>query len=189
MSLEALKAFAAPRPTGDVCGLCASALAEPHPHLFDTEKESLECACPACAMLFDQRKTGRWKHVPPRAEKLSANPVGDAAWASMGLPIGLAFFVKSSRAGQTIAWYPGPAGATRCQLSFAPPALTLADDVEALLAHRLDGANEAWVLSIDLCFELVGEIRRSWRGFGGGPGVRDALAAFFARLQKEHARA
>jgi hypothetical protein len=189
MSLEALKAFAQPRATGDVCGLCATALAEPHPHLFDAERQSLECACPACAMLFDKKDSGRWKHVPPRAERLAENPVGPAAWASMSLPIGLAFFVKNSREGKVVAYYPGPAGATRCQLSFAPPGLALADDVEALLVNRLEGADEAWLLSIDACFELVGEIRKAWRGFGGGPGVRDALHAFFARLQRESARA
>lgn len=189
MSLEALKAFATPRPAGDACGLCAAALGEPHAHLFDTERGALECACPGCALLLGRGEGGRWKSVPPRAERLAQNPVGPAAWAAMGLPIGLAFFVKSSREGKVAAYYPGPAGAVRCQLAFEPPGLALADDVEALLVNRLEGADEAWLLSRDACFELVGRIRGAWRGFGGGPAVREAIAAFFARLQSEGSRA
>ena len=40
----------------------------------------------------------------------------DERWASFAIPIGLAFFMRSSVAGGVVALYPSPAGATESQL-------------------------------------------------------------------------
>jgi hypothetical protein len=183
--LDALKSFVANAPITERCGLCAAAIGEAHSHLFDRERQQLECACPSCALLFDRGGT-RWAKVPHKVERLAANPLSDAAWESLGLPIGLAFFVRSSKEGLS-AWYPGPAGATRCQLRLEPPSLALEPDVEALLVNRLDGANAAYQVSIDECFALVGVIRQNWRGFGGGEAVREQVRAFFQKLEAPRA--
>ena len=34
-------------------------------------------------------------------------------------------------------------------------------------------------MPIDACYELVGEMRRLWKGFGGGTEANDAMDAFF----------
>ena len=39
---------------------------------------------------------------------------------------------------------------------------------------------EAYLVPIDVCYELVGQLRRLWRGFDGGREVRVALDEFFA---------
>jgi len=39
---------------------------------------------------------------------------------------------------------------------------------------------EAYLVPIDACYELVGQLRRLWRGFDGGREVRVALDEFFA---------
>ena len=36
-------------------------------------------------------------------------------------------------------------------------------------------------MPIDACYELVGQLRRLWRGFDGGQEAHDALDAFFDR--------
>jgi hypothetical protein len=36
---------------------------------------------------------------------------------------------------------------------------------------------------IDACYEMVGQLRRLWRGFDGGQEAHDALDAFFDRIR------
>ena len=59
---------------------------------------------------------------------------------------------------------------------------TLADDVEAVLIRRREGSAEGFIVPIDASYELVGRIRRSWRGFSGGDDVWREIDEFFARL-------
>ena len=41
------------------------------------------------------------------------------------------------------------------------------------------GSVECYIVPIDACYELVGQLRRLWRGFDGGREANDALDAFF----------
>ena len=40
----------------------------------------------------------------------------DERWAGFGIPIGLAFFMRTTVAGGVVALYPSPAGATESEL-------------------------------------------------------------------------
>ena len=69
------------------------------------------------------------------------------AWEALQIPVGLAFFFHNSDMDKTVAFYPGPAGATESELdleawstiSGADDRLSmLADDVEALLVRVPD---------------------------------------------------
>ena len=42
---------------------------------------------------------------------------------------------------------------------------------------------ECFLVPIDACYELVGELRRLWRGFDGGSEAHAALDAFFERVR------
>jgi hypothetical protein len=57
-------------------------------------------------------------------------------------------------------------------------------DVQALLVHRPTGdkGRLVFIVPIDLCYELVGLIRRHWKGFDGGEEANRAIAEFFAGL-------
>ena len=46
----------------------------------------------------------------------TTSTLSDEAWASFGIPIGLAFFIDSSATGGIVALYPSPAGATESEL-------------------------------------------------------------------------
>jgi hypothetical protein len=93
-----------------------------------------------------------------------------------------------------VAVYPGPAGATESELPLdawaaivaANPGLrVLAPDVEALLIRSLGGGPAAFdchLVPIDACYELVGLLRRAWRGFDGGQEARATLSTFFATV-------
>jgi hypothetical protein len=67
---------------------------------------------------------------------------------------------------------------------------TLQPDVEAFLvrsAERREGTGvaECYLVPIDVCYELVGELRRLWRGFDGGTEAHAALDAFFGRVRSK----
>ena len=44
-------------------------------------------------------------------------------------------------------------------------------------------AAECYLVPIDVCYELVGQLRRLWKGFDGGTEAHAALDAFFDRVR------
>src|SRR4051812_25715665 len=149
------------------CDFCSSPIAPQHRHVLDGDSGELQCACRACALLFDRDGT-RFRLVPDRRLRLDDLPLDDVMWAELRLPVDIAFFHDSSRHGRVVAHYPGPMGATESQLDLAawgslvaqePLLGTLEPDTEALLVNRALGARRHWLVPIDECFSLVGLIR------------------------------
>src|ERR1700730_10248228 len=107
------------------------------------------------------------------------------SWEALQIPVGLAFFFRNSLLDRTVAFYPGPAGATESELDLdawgaiaaaEPRVGLLADDVEALLVRVPNDAEgneqpECYLVPIDACYEFVGGLRTRWRGFDGGQGA------------------
>ena len=82
------------------------------------------------------------------------------------------------------------------ELARANPLLaSLATDVEALLVRNVQrrGGFECYIVPIDACYELVGRIRRRWKGFDGGEEAWKEIDGFFAdvrgRSTEAHAEA
>lgn len=177
------------------CELCGSTIPAQHAHLLDIETRQTVCACRACAAVLGGRREGRFRRIPPGARALPEFRLSDVGWASLQIPIGIAFLFHSTRAGGPLALYPGPAGTTESQLhpetwaSIVTDNPSLADmepDVEALLAHRLRGQREYFRVPIDRCFVLVALIRKHWRGISGDDKVWEAIEGFFAELRGAH---
>jgi hypothetical protein len=176
------------------CELCAAALAEEHPHLFETEHNRVICACGACSLLFPQ--SARYRIVPREVRRLSVFQIDDALWRSLAVPIELAFFFQSSRTQIWSAVYPSPAGPMQAPIDaeawneFAAQDAALqalSCDVEALLVNRLDGAREYLVAPIDECYKLTGLVRRHWRGFSGGNEAWQQIRKFFELMERRAA--
>jgi hypothetical protein len=173
------------------CDLCGEALAQEHAHLFDVERRSLSCACSACGFLFDGT-AGKLRRVSPRALQLEGFCITEAQWQALQVPVGLAFFSRSSSRQVVVAAYPGPAGALE---SAVPPAAWadlvanngalagLEADTSALLVHRLGKEPRHYLLSIDHCYHLTGIVRSRWQGMSGGDGPMQAVDHFLDRLQ------
>ena len=170
------------------CELCAVELAAEHRHLVDRHRHALACACRACALLFDQPRAadGRYQVVPERYARISPFTITPLQWNALQIPVGLAFFMRTAE--RTVAFYPSPAGATESELVLdaweevvaANPTLEdVAADTEAALVRFRVGTPECYIVPIDRCYELVGRLRTSWRGFDGGPEVGERIAAFF----------
>jgi hypothetical protein len=193
----------APRPSpGERCEMCAEPITDDHRHVVDLERRSLLCTCRACFLVFSPEGAGgaRFRAVPDRYLAFDGID-SDALWEQLDIPVGVAFFFLNSTTEELAAFYPSPAGATESLLPLDSwrglvarnqELATMRPDVEALLvwgsgALRGDGAAgdsvECFLVPIDVCYELVGQLRRQWRGFDGGTEVHAALAEFFARVR------
>lgn len=167
-------------------------MAAGHQHLLDPANRQLLCACDACAILFSESAETKYRRVPRHIEAWPHFAITDEQWNALGIPIGLAFFFRSSLTGHIAVIYPSPAGGTESllqedcweMLCDQNPALrNLLPDVEALLINRVAGARDYYRAPIDECYKLVGLIRTNWRGLSGGTSVWTAVSGFFAALQ------
>jgi hypothetical protein len=178
------------------CEFCAAAIAAGHGHVADLESSSLMCACRPCYLLFTHSGRARYRAVPDRYRSDPRHPLTVAEWDALEIPVGLAFFLRSSAGGDTTAFYPSPAGATECRLDLAawariaaghPLLGAAAADVEAILISRGEqgqGGVQAFLVPIDICYELAGRMRLLWRGFDGGAEARDAVASFLESVRE-----
>ncbi len=181
--------------SGEHCDICGAIVAREHQHLIDPAARKLMCSCQACALLFSSDT--KYKRVPQRGRVIQNFRMTEAQWDSLLIPIGLAFFLKSSTESRVLAMYPGAAGSaesllpldTWTDIAQENPILDqMEPDVEALLVNRLNRPAEYYLTPIDKCYELVGLIRSNWHGLSGGSGVWRKIGDFFTEL-KEASRA
>lgn len=180
------------------CELCAEPLPPEHRHLLAGETDTVACACRACALLFEHRAapgTG-YRALPRERRRLAGCVLDGPDWAALGVPVSLAFFVRSGTSHTVSAAYPSPLGLLRSPVDAdswraverCHPALpALADDVEALLVDRADGAHEYWIVPVDDCYRLAALVRAHFKGLGGGPDVRRHVDGFFRSLATQDA--
>ena len=178
-------------PDAERCEMCQTVLDERHGHLVDTDKRSIACACRACYLLFTHEGAagGRYRAVPERICHDPGRPLADLDWNELQIPVAMAFFFFNSALGRVVAGYPSPGGVTECELDLEawdrlaaeyPLLGELAPDTEAIFVH----SGEVFLIPIDMCYSLVGELRMYWQGFDGGAEAREALARFLAGLRR-----
>lgn len=191
---------AAPAPADERCEMCAETIPDEHQHVVNVAARQLMCVCRACYLLFTDRTAElRYRAVPDRYLAFGGFALDRRAWEALQIPVGVAFFFTNSALGRTVAFYPGPAGATESELDLAawkaiggadPRVALLTDDVEALLVRVPEnGADDAetaepqsYLVPIDACYEFVGRLRMLWRGFDGGQEARAFIDDFFSRV-------
>jgi hypothetical protein len=183
-------------PADERCELCGTPIPPEHRHLVNLETRSLLCACRPCGLLFTREGAagGKYRTVPERYLLARDLVLTEAQWESLQIPVGIAFFFQNSALGHAAAFYPSPAGATESLLPLgtweelarsSPLLASLEPDVEALLVHKRGTGFECYVVPIDACYELVGRIRRRWRGFEGGEEAWREIEDFFAGLRRK----
>lgn len=167
-----------PPPKQEKCELCGAPMPAEHSHVVDLEKHRLLCACRPCYLLFTYSGAagGKLRSVSERVRKLPKIDISGEE-----IPVGMVFFIRDSTANRIRAFYPSPAGATESEISIDVPELAeLEPDIEALLV----GKTESWIVPVDACYELIGRIRRTWRGFQGGTEAWREIENFFANLKE-----
>jgi Family of unknown function (DUF5947) len=181
------------------CDLCGEPIGPEHRHLLSLATRELQCACRACAVLFDRAAAGGGMRrlVPTRYLYLAGFEMTDAQWASLHVPVNMVFFCYNSGAGRVVALYPSPMGATESLLALEtwediaqrnPVVQQMEPDVEALLVNRVRGARDHFLVPIDECYRLVGLIRAYWKGLSGGQEVWHGIEQFFTRLKERSRR-
>jgi len=201
--LAVLRRITSTRPapvTEERCEMCAEPIADSHQHVVNLESRVLMCTCRGCYLLFTAEGAElRYRAVPDRYLSFPDFALGPGQWDELEIPVGLAFLFRNSmQQGRTIAFYPGPAGATESELPLAawdsvvaanPQLGLLEPDVEALLVRapqrRLAQGSSDFtcnVVPIDACYQLVGQLRQVWRGFDGGQDAHEAMDDFFAMV-------
>ncbi|TGD84903.1 hypothetical protein BayCH28_23570 [Mycolicibacterium sp. CH28] len=192
-----------PASTAECCEMCAEPMPGEHQHVVNVAARQLMCVCRGCYLLFtDAHAALRYRAVPDRYLSFPDFALGRREWEALQIPVGVAFFFHNSGLDRTVAFYPGPAGATESELDMAawaavsrdPRVGLLADDVEALLVRIPDDttaqiasvaglpAPDCFLVPIDTCYEFVGGLRRLWHGFDGGTPAREFIDGFFARV-------
>jgi hypothetical protein len=181
-------------PVEERCDLCGIGLPADHRHLLHLEERRILCACEPCVAM--RSGDGPYRPTGSRLLWLEGFQLSEELWASLRIPIGLAFFMRSSSAQRVVGLYPSPAGATECELELsawedlctANPALeSLDEDVEGLIVNRIRQPNQFAIAPIDECYRLVGAIKASWEGISGGDAVERVVPAFFEELRQRAA--
>jgi uncharacterized protein DUF5947 len=193
--LARIRGSSRPPVAGERCEMCAEAIGDSHPHVVNLASRSLLCTCRGCWLLFTAEQAElRYRAVPERYLAFTGLRLDATRWAAMDIPVGLAFLFRNSVQERWVAFYPGPAGAAESELPLAAwdgvlaanPALSRAvPDVEALLLRAPAAGRESvecYLVPIDACYQLVGELRQVWRGFDGGQQARAAIEDFFATV-------
>jgi hypothetical protein len=187
-----------PRP-GSVCDMCREEIHATHSHVVNIENRALMCTCRACWLLFtaDGAGGGSYRCVPDRYSFDPDFNLPAEQWERLQIPVGMAFFFHNSSMGETVALYPSPGGATESTLpldawdeivALNPMLAAITDDVEAALFRKAEDGFECFVVPIDACYELVGRVRRSWKGFDGGQEMRSELDDFFTQVRARSKR-
>jgi hypothetical protein len=177
-------------PPAERCDLCRTTLADDHRHMLHLVDRRIVCTCEACWALHsgdpEYRPTGM------RELWLDGFRCDEETWAGFRVPIGLAFFMRSTVTNSVVAFYPSPAGATESELAVEPwqrlvaanPVLEQLDaDAEALVVNRLSQPPQYAILPIDRCYELVGLIKSRWEGISGGSAIETAVPEYFERIR------
>jgi hypothetical protein len=177
------------------CEMCREVLdgRTGHGHVVELDKRTIVCACRACYLLFTAEGAagGRYRSVPDRVRHDPARPLAAADWNELQIPVAMAFFFVNSALDRIVAGYPSPGGMTECELDLQawdqlvttyPLVAALTPDVEALFVNRAD--EEMFLIPIDECYALVGELRLRWQGFDGGAEAHAAVAEFLSGLRQ-----
>ncbi|CAN5225120.1 DUF5947 family protein [soil metagenome] len=181
----------APRAPGEeVCEFCGTPIPVEHRHMLHLSERRILCACEVC--IAERSAEAEYRPSGQRVVFLDDLAMADELWARLGIPIGLAFFTINGDTGETVAFYPSPAGSTECELDIdawselcdANPRLELEPDAEAFIVNRMSDPPQHVIVPIDECYAMIGAIRVAWEGISGGPEVDEAVASFFAQMRK-----
>jgi hypothetical protein len=176
---------------GEQCDLCGVGIPSEHEHLLHLGDRRILCVCATC---WAQRSGDpELRPTGSRIVWLDDFDLPEELWARLEVPIGLAFFMRSSSVGGMVAMYPSPAGATESELKLGawedllalnPELESLEPDAEALVVNRISEPSSYVIAPIDECYALVGAIKVSWEGISGGDAIERAVPTFFERLRQ-----
>ena len=179
-----------PTTTEGHCELCPISLPTDHKHLLDLDERRIVCVCATCWSM--RSGDARYRPTGSRTVWLEGFELSDELWAEFQIPVGLAFFMRSSATDAVVGLYPSPAGATESELDLeawarlvaANPNLSDLDpDAEGLIVNRLVNPHLYAIAPLDDCYRLVGLVKSTWEGITGGQAMEAAVKVYFDGLR------
>jgi len=151
------------------CEVCGRPLSDEHRHLLELDERRILCACEPCIAM----KSGLESYCPvgTRTLWLDDFQFSDELWAAFQLPVGLAFFLRSTGTNTVVALY--------------PILNDLEADAEAFVVNRISGEHQHAIVPIDECYRLVGVIKSTWEGISGGNAISNAVPKFFTYVRQK----
>jgi hypothetical protein len=194
-SEKAAEAVVQKQAAPESCEMCSEPIPPEHRHLLNVSTREIMCACRPCSILFDKEAAseGKYRLIPDRRLSIEDFEMSDVQWASLRIPVDMAFFFYSTPVERVAAFYPSPMGPTESLLELStwedleegnPVLKGMERDAEALLINRVRGAREHFLVPIDECYSLVGLIRIHWKGLSGGQEVWEEIDRFFEALRR-----
>jgi hypothetical protein len=100
------------------CEMCSEPIPPEHRHLLNVSTREIMCVCRPCSILFDKEAAseGKYRLVPERRLLLEDFEMSDVQWASLRIPVDMAFFFYSTPVERVAAFYPSPMGPTESLL-------------------------------------------------------------------------
>ncbi|MGH9413873.1 MAG: DUF5947 family protein [Terriglobales bacterium] len=186
-ALQRLRRTPAANPEATRCEFCAQPLAPRHEHVITVDAGTVQCACIACALLFD-REGQPLRRLPRDARFLAGFDLEPLEWAALAIPVKLAFLTGLE------AHYPSPGGLVTAAIerevwddigSRHTELQSIRPGLEALLVNYLEQPHQLFIAPLDQCYRLAGLVRSAWTGFSGGPDVGRIIRAFCLELRGE----
>ena len=162
--------------------------------MLHLEERRIECTCEACWALRSGDR--EYRPVGTRVAWLPDLAMNDERWAGFGIPIGLAFFMRSTHRRRRGGALPEPGGRHRVRAGPAawdalvadnPVLARLESDAEGLIVNRLADPPQYAIAPIDECYRLVGLVKANWEGISGGAALEGAIGGFFDELRRRAA--
>ena len=165
----------------------AEPIPEAHQHVVDLESRAMMCTCRPCYLLFtDSDAHLRYRSVPDRYFSFADFELGPGPVGRAGNPGGPGILLPQFQArpdGRLLSrarpappspnfrWTPGrraggQPGPRRARPGHGGPA-------DPRPPARTGPPADCHLVPVDACYELVGRLRRVWRGFDGGQEARD----------------
>jgi hypothetical protein len=177
-----------PQPIEADCDLCGTSMPEEHRHLLHLDERRIVCVCESCWAL----RSGDAEYRPTGNRKLDLEEfeLPDDLWARFGIPIGLAFFLRSGEG--VVALYPSPAGPVESELDLSawtelarlnPVLESLEPEAEALIVHKAGEPPRHAIVPTDEAYRLAGLITACGAGSSGGPGADRPVDGSFHHLR------
>ena len=170
-------------PAGERCEMCGAPVGDAHSHVVDIASRALLCTCRAVRAAVRLPGRGRLAlqggagPLPPAGAdcrcRSGTTCRSRSAWRSSSATPRSAGSSASTRARPARPSRELPLGAWDAVVAAEPGAgRPRPGRGGAAGPGRRGAAVDAYLVPIDVCYELVGQLRRLWRGFDGGAGVR-----------------
>ena len=169
-----------PRASGASCAPSRSPTSTATSSTSSSATSCARAAAAACSSRPKARAAATSRPCPTATSRSPTSSSRPRSGTALQIPVSVAFFFVNSTLDRVAAFYPEPAGATESLLPLdtwdehrqpPTPSSRRCSPTSRRSSFAPTGRRarcECFLVPIDACYELVGQLRRLWQGFDGG---------------------